>query len=315
MVSIEKTLENVFDKPLRKLTEHQRKFVFHHIKDWAIMSSEQRRAKATEADRQFQNKERLKSTRYIKPLTEEELEQYTAGWDDATLEANHWFSQSMVSPTNAAMLLCQHNPNEISFDDAVQLLPKHKGHGIIFDPKESHSKYRSLPTTGPQQLIQLQQRFNALNTTAPADRSLRDWLEYARSQNIEYNSWIDKYAGAISAQANEAERNQTEAVKAAQAQSLEATTPVLTASDSPAPQNKIVHSIKTRRDALTPVIEFAQGQCRDPRDTAEVWAVLQVLAEKKTAPLIGATEEGLQYLKNGNAANFNRESLRKRLGR
>ena len=209
MVSIEKTLKNVFDKPLRKLTEHQRKFVFHHIKDWAIMSSEQRRAKATEADRQFQNKERLKSTRYIKPLTEEELEQYTAGWDDATLEANHWFSQSMVSPTNAAMLLCQHNPNEISFDDAVLLLTKHKGHGITIDPKETDSEYRSSPITGPQQLVQLKQRFNALSTAEPALRSLQDWLEYARSQHIEYNSWIEKYAVATSAPASEAEPAET----------------------------------------------------------------------------------------------------------
>ena len=99
------------------------------------------------------------------------------------------------------------------------------------------------------------------------------------------------------------------------AQSLEAPAPVMTASDRPAPQNTIVHSIKTRRDALTPVIEFAQSQCRDATDTAEVWAALQVFAEKKIPPLRGATEDGLQYLKNGNAASFNRESLRKRLGR
>ncbi len=76
-----------------------------------------------------------------------------------------------------------------------------------------------------------------------------------------------------------------------------------------------IHSTKTRRDALTPVIELAQSKCRNATDTAEVWAALLVLAEKKTAPLIGATEEGLQYLKNGTAAIFNRDALRKRLGR
>jgi hypothetical protein len=75
------------------------------------------------------------------------------------------------------------------------------------------------------------------------------------------------------------------------------------------------HSTKTRRDALTPVIEQAQKECNDPTDTAEVWATLQVLAEKKTPPLIGATEEGLQYLKNGGVAIFNRDALRKRLAR
>ncbi len=86
-------------------------------------------------------------------------------------------------------------------------------------------------------------------------------------------------------------------------------------SDDPAPPNKIVHSTKTRRDSLTPVIEQAQRQCSDPQDTAAVWAALLVLAEMKTAPLIGATEDGLQYLKNGTAASLNRDALRKRLGR
>jgi hypothetical protein len=88
-----------------------------------------------------------------------------------------------------------------------------------------------------------------------------------------------------------------------------------TASDGSAPLNKIVHSTRTRRDTLTPVIEKAQSVCNDPKDTAAVWAALQVLAENKTAPLFGATEDGLQYFKNGRAAYFNREALRKRLGR
>ena len=91
--------------------------------------------------------------------------------------------------------------------------------------------------------------------------------------------------------------------------------PVVAASDGPAPLRTVIHSTKTRRDTLTPVIEQAQMQCNDPQDTAAVWAALLVLAEKRTAPLIGATEEGLQYLKNGTAASFNREALRKRLGR
>ena len=75
------------------------------------------------------------------------------------------------------------------------------------------------------------------------------------------------------------------------------------------------NSTKTRRDTLTPVIERAQKQCDNPQDAASVWAALLVLAEKKVAPLIGATEDGLQYLKNGTAASLNREALRKRLGR
>lgn len=79
---------------------------------------------------------------------------------------------------------------------------------------------------------------------------------------------------------------------------------------------RATHTTKgKRRDTLTPVIETAQKQCNEPKDTAEVWATLQVLAEKKVAPLIGATEQGLQYLKNGTCKIFTRDALRKRLGR
>ena len=77
----------------------------------------------------------------------------------------------------------------------------------------------------------------------------------------------------------------------------------------------IIHSTKTRRHALKPVIEQAQTQCRNSKDTAEVWAALLVLAEKKTPPLIGATEDGLQYHKDGTVANLSRDALRKRLAR
>lgn len=77
----------------------------------------------------------------------------------------------------------------------------------------------------------------------------------------------------------------------------------------------VVHSTKARRDTLTPVIELAQTKCRNPKDSAEVWAVLLVLADNKHAPLIGATEEGLQYLKGGTAEIFKRSSLGKRLSR
>lgn len=78
----------------------------------------------------------------------------------------------------------------------------------------------------------------------------------------------------------------------------------------------VTHTTKTpRRDTLTPVIELAKNQCRKPKDTAEVWACLLMLAESKSPPLIGATEEGLQYLKNGMAAIFKRDALRKRLAR
>jgi hypothetical protein len=86
--------------------------------------------------------------------------------------------------------------------------------------------------------------------------------------------------------------------------------------NTPQPLQVVSNSTKPkRRDSLTPVIEMAQATCKNVKDTAEVWAKLQVLADKKQAPLIGATEDGLQYLNKGNAEIFSRESLRKRLAR
>lgn len=70
-----------------------------------------------------------------------------------------------------------------------------------------------------------------------------------------------------------------------------------------------------RRDTMSPVIESAQTECKNPKDTAEVWAQLQVMAEKKQFNLRGTTEEGVQHLKNGGVEIFSRESLRKRLAR
>ena len=78
---------------------------------------------------------------------------------------------------------------------------------------------------------------------------------------------------------------------------------------------RVIHSTKARRNILTPVIELAQKQCRNTQDTAEVWAVLLVLAEKKSPPLIGATEDGLQYLNKGIADIFKKKSLGQRLAR
>ena len=77
----------------------------------------------------------------------------------------------------------------------------------------------------------------------------------------------------------------------------------------------VAHSTKTRRHTLDPVIEVAQSKCNDPFDTAAVWAALSVLAEQKQTPLLGATEEGIQWLKNGAAAIYSRRNLGDKLRR
>jgi hypothetical protein len=76
------------------------------------------------------------------------------------------------------------------------------------------------------------------------------------------------------------------------------------------------HSTKVnRRHTLQPEIEQAQAKCKDRWDTAEVWAALSKLAEKGHGQLIGATEDGLQYLKDGGCEIFTRDALGHRLKR
>jgi len=76
----------------------------------------------------------------------------------------------------------------------------------------------------------------------------------------------------------------------------------------------IRHSTKTKsRDTLDPVIELAQSKCRDSKDTAQVWAQLQVLAQEEYPPFLGMFPEGLKYTKGAGDAHFNRGALDKRL--
>lgn len=77
----------------------------------------------------------------------------------------------------------------------------------------------------------------------------------------------------------------------------------------------VKHSTKTkRRDPLDPLIELAQTQCRNAKDTAEVWGHLQVLALAEHPPFLGVTPDGLKYIKHGDeAAYFKRDALDKRL--
>jgi hypothetical protein len=71
-----------------------------------------------------------------------------------------------------------------------------------------------------------------------------------------------------------------------------------------------------RRDILTPILETAASQCRNGKDVAELWVKLQSLARSRTAPLIGVTEAGIQYLDvNDSPKEFTLKALRARLRR
>ncbi len=74
------------------------------------------------------------------------------------------------------------------------------------------------------------------------------------------------------------------------------------------------NTTKTRRsDTITPVITLAQSKCADPNDTSQVWAQMQVLAQREQAPFLASTSEGLKYHKKGGDAYFTRNALDKRL--
>lgn len=73
-----------------------------------------------------------------------------------------------------------------------------------------------------------------------------------------------------------------------------------------------------RRNLMTPLIEAAQHQCADPLDVPAVFAVLRRWAREKVprVPLVGATEDGLQWLDDEDELrNLSRKSLGDRLRR
>ncbi len=78
--------------------------------------------------------------------------------------------------------------------------------------------------------------------------------------------------------------------------------------------NTVTHTTKaSRRDILKPVIELAQSNCRNPLDTAAVWAQLQVLAHEESAPLLAVTERKIKYMDGDKTCYLSRDALNKRL--
>jgi hypothetical protein len=127
----------------------------------------------------------------------------------------------------------------------------------------------------------------------PAD--VNDWLERKTQYKFRWN--VDTENGATSPSSG---------TKPTQLPELETSLEV----------GILSHTIKTnRRHQLRPDIERAQALCKDPWDTTEVWAELSIFARKQDSQLFGATEDGLQYLKDGEVAIFTRNALQKRLKR
>ena len=69
-----------------------------------------------------------------------------------------------------------------------------------------------------------------------------------------------------------------------------------------------------RRDLLTLPIGVAQAACSDPFATPSVWAKLREMAVARTAPFIGATDEGLQWIDHSDQTQYlSMKNLRDRL--
>lgn len=94
-----------------------------------------------------------------------------------------------------------------------------------------------------------------------------------------------------------------------------------TAANNTAPQAiRTIHATEPhknkRRDLLWPLISTAQAGCSDPFDTPSMWAKLREKAVTKTAPFIGVTDEGLQWIDHADEPQYlSMKNLRDRLRR
>lgn len=98
--------------------------------------------------------------------------EHMTGWYDATLEADMWFGLASPTPREAAMVLCQLNPQDDNCDPAT----------ITTDE------------TGPEDFKRLLRVFEDVEKMEPKARSLPQWLAIARDKGLKYHSWIDAYA-------------------------------------------------------------------------------------------------------------------------
>lgn len=85
-----------------------------------------------------------------------------------------------------------------------------------------------------------------------------------------------------------------------------------------APGQVTLHRIQgERRDALTPLIERAQGECKNKHDSAEVWNALVGIAQREPLPhpLIGFADGEIKYMTGDELKFLKRENLADRLRR
>lgn len=207
----------------------------------------------------------------------EELEGIV-GWYDETLMANHWAGLTDLSSTNAAMLLCQFNPNRESFDDA---------------------KLTTTDETGPDDLVMLEQNFSDLAKSEAKPRTLHDWYALTKAKGWKHHSWIDQYAQARGWGAEEVTTESSTRISANA-------------------EPKVHSTKGKRTGAMDEAIGQARNQCQDRNSVAQIWARLQFMSIQKPPipPLMDFADGEIKYKKaNGDIGFMNRESLAKRIKR
>lgn len=95
------------------------------------------------------------------------------GWYDATLRAGFWFQDDAVTPTQAAMLLCELDPYQTKLEIAET---------------SANSE------TGPTEFAVLLDLFTKVDKRDPSPRPLREWMAVARRREARYHSWADRYS-------------------------------------------------------------------------------------------------------------------------
>ena len=175
------------------------------------------------------------------------------GWFDEAMSAAHWLSLKDVAPDRAAMLLCQHDPNTASLEQARQ---------------------STNDATGPDDFVQLVQRFEDVAKCEPQHRSLVQWLQFARASKLRYHPWIDLYVEAVGLNVDDPAATVAGAAKAAEGQARQA----------PAGTINRIGKAGRSRDAIAGLIDRARAELGANASHQRVYALLESWARQAAPP-------------------------------
>lgn len=106
---------------------------------------------------------------------ETQAAEYIAAWWDQSLDATFWWESPSVTPLQAALLLCRHNPNS---------------------ENENDGRTTTTDETDPTDFVRLLNAFEALERATPAIRTLQAWLDFSTTKGLKTHTWIDEWQSA-----------------------------------------------------------------------------------------------------------------------